>query len=149
MSLAFVRSPVNSPHKWPVTLKIFPFDAFIMLNKNCRFSSKFHLSLFHRVQLIASGQWSAPDTPKAIPGLPEPMVTNTYVAAIRRHYPDSKVHGANMGHIWGRQVPVGPHVGPMNFAIWVSLNAFYKPWKCKQLNMDFTFFPVVQCCTWH
>ena len=33
--------------------------------------------------------------------------------------PDSKVHGANMGPIWGRQDPVGPHVGPMNFAIWV------------------------------
>ena len=31
---------------------------------------------------------------------------------------DSKVHGANMGPIWGRQDPGGPHVGPMNFAIW-------------------------------
>ena len=34
-------------------------------------------------------------------------------------YPDSKVHGANMGPTWGRQDPGGPHVGPMNFAIWV------------------------------
>ena len=34
--------------------------------------------------------------------------------------PDSKVHGANMGPIWGRQDPGGPHVGPMNFAIWDS-----------------------------
>ena len=33
-------------------------------------------------------------------------------------FPDSKVHGANMGPIWGRQDPCGPHVGPMNFAIW-------------------------------
>ena len=33
--------------------------------------------------------------------------------------PDSKVHGENMGPIWGRQDPGGPHVGPMNFAIWV------------------------------
>ena len=31
--------------------------------------------------------------------------------------PDSKVHGANMGSIWGRQDPGGPPVGPMNFAI--------------------------------
>ena len=31
--------------------------------------------------------------------------------------PDSKVHGANMGSIWGRQDPGGPHVGPMSFAI--------------------------------
>ena len=32
--------------------------------------------------------------------------------------PDSKVYGANMGPIWGRQDLGGPHVGPMNFAIW-------------------------------
>ena len=31
--------------------------------------------------------------------------------------PDSKIHGNNMGTIWGRQGPGGPHVGPMNFAI--------------------------------
>ena len=42
-------------------------------------------------------------------------------------YPDSKVHGANMGPIWGRQDPVGPHVGPMNFAIWV-LNINNSSW---------------------
>ena len=35
-----------------------------------------------------------------------------------RAVPDSKVRGANMGPIWGRQDPGGPHVGPMNFAIW-------------------------------
>ena len=32
--------------------------------------------------------------------------------------PDSKVHRDNMGPIWGREDPGGPHVGPMNFAIW-------------------------------
>ena len=31
--------------------------------------------------------------------------------------PGSKVHGANMGPIWGRQDPGGPHVGPMDLAI--------------------------------
>ena len=36
-----------------------------------------------------------------------------------RCYPDSNVHGANMGPTWGRQDPGGPHVGPMNLAIWV------------------------------
>ena len=34
-SLAFVRGihrgPVNSPHKWPVTRKLFPFDDVIMI----------------------------------------------------------------------------------------------------------------------
>ena len=39
--------------------------------------------------------------------------------------PDSKVHGANMGPIWGWQDLGEPHVGPMNFAIWVKLH-----WSC-------------------
>ena len=34
-------------------------------------------------------------------------------------FPDSKVHGANMGPNWGRHDLRGPHVGPMKFAIWV------------------------------
>ena len=37
-SLAFVRGihrgPVNSPHKWPVTQKIFPFDDVIMAHQD-------------------------------------------------------------------------------------------------------------------
>ena len=33
-------------------------------------------------------------------------------------FPDSKVHGAMMGPIWGRQDPGGPHIGLTNFAIW-------------------------------
>ena len=37
-SLAFVRGvhrgPVNSPHKWPVTRKTFPFDDVIIKNAN-------------------------------------------------------------------------------------------------------------------
>ena len=34
--------------------------------------------------------------------------------------PGNKVHGANMGPIWGRQDLGGPHIFPMNFAIWAS-----------------------------
>ena len=38
-SLAFVweihRWPVNSPHKWPVTRKMFPFDDVIMRSPDC------------------------------------------------------------------------------------------------------------------
>ena len=37
---------------------------------------------------------------------------------VRTNNPDSKVHGANMGPIRGRQDPGGPHVGPMYFAFW-------------------------------
>ena len=42
--LAFVRGihrwPVNSPHKWPVTRKMFPFDDVIM---NCMHTILFHV----------------------------------------------------------------------------------------------------------
>ena len=50
-SLAFVwgihRRPVNSPHKWPVTRKMFPFDDVIMGN---------YLSM-PRSQLISLAWW--------------------------------------------------------------------------------------------
>ena len=44
--------------------------------------------------------------------------------------PYSKVHGANMGPIWGRQDPGGPHIGPMNFAIWDGS----KMWQMKHID---------------
>ena len=50
-------------------------------------------------------------------------------------YPDSKVHGANTGPIWGRQDPGGLHVGPMNFVIWVPF-------------LLLSYFSVVVCLTW-
>ena len=41
------------------------------------------------------------------------------------YIPESKVHEANMGPIWGRQDPGGPNVGPMNFAIWDVTHSHY------------------------
>ena len=47
-SLAFVwgihRGPVNSPHKWPVTRKMFPFDDVIMISDWRRCNSKYNVS---------------------------------------------------------------------------------------------------------
>ena len=47
-SLAFVwgihRGPVNSPHKWPVTRKMLPFDDAIMLCK----ANNIHARLMNR-----------------------------------------------------------------------------------------------------
>ena len=40
----------------------------------------------------------------------------------RSNNPDNKVHGANMGPIWGLQDSDGPHDGPMNFAIWEAIH---------------------------
>ena len=75
------------------------------------------------------------------------------------HCPDSKVHGANMGHIWGRQDPGGPHVDPMNFAIWVIYHrsahilrhfqcywSWYQPWQCISRYFHMTgLFTMSQC----
>ena len=54
-SLAFVqgihRGPVNSPHKWPVTRKMFPFDDVIMAYQSNRVSFKtksYHHQRSHR-----------------------------------------------------------------------------------------------------
>ena len=41
--------------------------------------------------------------------------------------PDSKVHGAILRPIWGRQDPDGPHVGPMNFAVWAGVRVDIVP----------------------
>ena len=42
-----------------------------------------------------------------------------------------------MGPIWGRQDPGGPHVGPMNLAIWDHLPA-YIPLKIFPSNTTFS-----------
>ena len=40
---------------------------------------------------------------------------------LSKYIEHSKVHGTNMGPIWGRQDPGGPHDGSMNLAIWEVL----------------------------
>ena len=45
---------------------------------------------------------------------------------VRMTPPDSKVCGANMGITWGRQDPGGPHVGPINLAIWACMEATWQ-----------------------
>ena len=59
-SLAFVREihrwPVNSPHKGPVTLKMFPFDDVIMLlNKGN--SDLFHFQCMRSTYITTCWRW--------------------------------------------------------------------------------------------
>ena len=56
-------------------------------------------------------------------------------------FPDSKVHGANMGPVWGRQDPCWPQVGPMNFAIWVILIVVFMCCFCYYQFPFITFAP--------
>ena len=44
-------------------------------------------------------------------------------------FPDSKVYGSKMGPTLGQQDPDGPHVGPMNLAIWVVIDMRKVCWK--------------------
>ena len=46
-------------------------------------------------------------------------------SSMKTIYPDSKVHGANIGPIWVLLAPDGPHVGPMNVAIRVVTGRHY------------------------
>ena len=48
----------------------------------------------------------------------------SYDADSAKAIPDNKIHGANTGPTWGRQDPGGPHVGPMNYVIWVYCTQF-------------------------
>ena len=67
----------------------------------------------------------------------QPSLRHTFLSAslklpssLINTYPDSKVHGANMGPNRGRQDPGGPHIGPMNFAIWVLFKTIIvRSWK--------------------
>ena len=57
-SLAFVRGihrgPGNSPHKWPVPWKMFPFDDVIMIKSNLFKTMSFFTNLFTTdTQLLA------------------------------------------------------------------------------------------------
>ena len=51
---------------------------------------------------------------------PAALVLQSLAKQHTSEFPDSKVHGANMGPIWGLQDPGGPHVGSMNLAICVD-----------------------------
>ena len=69
-SLAFVREihrgPVNFPHKWPVTRKMFPFDDVIMLLPYCYPQITFHLSrtLYRTISNLSNCHFD--DLPKHI-----------------------------------------------------------------------------------
>ena len=110
------RWPVNSPHKGPVTRKMFPFDDVIMIIAvwaviwSTRWMRRKHdaQATSHTTELSIF----APNSVEVIVWTEKDHVGG-------RIYADSKVHGANTWPTWGRWDPGGPHVGPMNLAIWV------------------------------
>ena len=73
-------------------------------------SSDSHRNPFHGIKLHMNVSILYMGHSEPMPGNGTPL--STWII------PDSKVPGANMGPIWGRQNPGGPHVGTMNLAIW-------------------------------
>ena len=73
------------------------------------------VSYYHHCRLVSHGT-----------GAVKPFSdwNQTWTLKSPRQTPDSKVHGSNIGPIWGRQDPGGPHVGPMNLGIW---ELFWRP----------------------
>ena len=136
-SLAFVRgihwSPVNSPHKWTVTGKMFPFHDVIMVvgDQNSDITSP------------TKEATARNDIPCDVVMLWNLQIQGHSCDDIRplSRDPDSKVHGANMGPIWGRQDPGGSHVGPMNFVIWGSFSASSTKQKYAKYWSPFTMKP--------
>ena len=64
--------------------------------------------------------------------------------------PDSKVLGDNMGPIWVRQDPSGPHVGPMNFPIWDILLSFDFPQRFyRSIYFPYLFVHVQNYFKWY
>ena len=96
----------------------------ICINFNFSRYKKLHPWLFIRSQTSAVHQWcSCWQACDCISMLGTRLHwVKSYYSNLWQAFPDSKVHWANMGPTWGRQDPGGPHVGPMNFAIWVAMD---------------------------
>ena len=68
--------------------------------------------------------------------------------------PDSKIYEANMGPIWGRHDPGGPHAGSINFAIWVHpfAQSLRSPMQEDQGTLTIRTYPgmwlSVNCVNW-
>ena len=69
VSLAFVRGihrgPVNSPHKWPVTRKMLPFDDVIMERGHMKAS--WHGIWSHHWPFVVGMHWPPMDSPHSGP----------------------------------------------------------------------------------
>ena len=75
-------------------------------------------------------------------------IQNSFEHHAKLWFPDSKVHGANMGPTWGREDPGGPHVGP-----WTLLSGFtpkwwkhWFPWKSYNSNIDLISMKIMVDC---
>ena len=83
---------------------------------------------YHRMLLLREKWTNSPTKkPKRASQFPTPAVYQLFNVCIAigilhnmvSEFPDSRVHGANMGPTWVLSAPRGPHIGIMNLVIWV------------------------------
>ena len=98
-ALGIHREPVNSPHKWPVTRKMFPFDDVIM----CQCYSKDH-----------------PQYCQCVDGL-----LATLMERQRRWWIEAT---ANIGTIWQRARVLIHPLAPGRNTAWINNNINTKEW---------------------
>ena len=68
-----------------------------------------------------------------------------YICLSSHFYPDSKVHGVNMGPTWVLSAPDGPHVGSMNLAIRIGFLSYHMTnMNCN--NFLWSKMDPTQCC---
>ena len=97
------------------------FWRFYMCNTN---------DIFDKIKIFGSSYWGSTAKTGGLLGIKQTYVYiicyiwQTTLFCQHQLTPDSKAHGANVGPIWGRQDPCGPHVGPMNFALWDNIVLF-------------------------
>ena len=102
-----------------------PLDC--LFNSSCSLTTTKHWNSTLLALMRAMKQWLM-DSPHKLP-------------VMQKTYPDSKVHGANKGPTWVLSAPDGPHVGPMDLAIRVSMS-----WHHKIVSCDFQF--LCSKCRW-
>ena len=108
------QSSADSPHKGPV-MQSCDISFAVCLNKLLNKQSICHI-LRQPAAHVTSLLWSY-NTDLTLHSEALKHTTGTIYLTHWPAFPDSKVHGANMGPTWGRQDPGGSHVGPMNIAI--------------------------------
>ena len=91
-SLTFMRGihrgPVNSPHKGPVTRKMFPFDEVIMMMlwSIQKLHQTWYSSQPYRNECVGSFQCKSYDQSYSMTGIMLPYFTNTFMHCSMRHH---------------------------------------------------------------
>ena len=99
LPMIFMNESVrNENHQW----------IYSQMSKKCIHSKSYIIFIFlHNISCFEMTQTKCQS-------LISPLLPRTAYC----NFSDSKVHGANMGAIWGQQDPSGPHVGHVSLAIW-------------------------------